>query len=138
MTKFYQQYQAPVMPGGLYGRAQDMGMVSAPSSNPIMNDKSFANAAKFAYQGYKMDKTNPGLNKAGFFQQYAGLANPGMVRNQLNGGLLSLAGNNFNPNLLGRRQGKQNIGNNFGFSEKRYGQIGDINQYIAAANNRWR
>lgn len=138
MTKFYQQYQTPIMPGGLYGRAQDMGMVSAPSSNPIMNDKSFANAAKFAYQGYKMDKTNPSLNKAGFFQQYGGLANPGMVRNQLNGGLLSLAGNNFNPNLLGRRQGKQNIGNNFGLSEKRYGQIGDINQYIAAANSRWR
>lgn len=137
--KFIQQYQVPAMTGGLYGRAPDMGMVNAPSSNPIMNNKAFEKAMKFAHEGYKMDKTNPRLNKDGFFQQYGGLASPGMVRNQLNGGLLSLAGNNFNPSLWGQRGGRRNPGrNNFGFSEKRYGQIGDINQYIAAANRRWR
>lgn len=122
------------MGGGLFGRGSDAMMVNDPSSNPIMNNKAFEQALKFAYKGYKLDKTNPAMNQTSFFQQFGNLASPGQARNQLDGAALNFAQNNFNQDLFGhgRRQ------KNFGFSANKFGNIGDVNQYLNATNTRWR
>ena len=132
---FFQSYNNPIMGGGLFGRGADPMMVNDPSSNPIFGKKGFDKALNFAYQGYRMDKNNPSLSKHSFFSQYGNLGSPGQTPNQLDGALLGYAQNKFNPDLFGNRKRETK---NFGFNENRYGQIGDINQYMAAVNSRWR
>ena len=132
---FFQSYNAPVMSGGLFGRGSDAMMVNDPSTNPIMSNRAFNEALKLAYQGYKMDRNNPSMNRNAFFTQYGNLGSPGQSPNQLDGALFGFAKNNFNPNLFGSTKLQQN---NFGFKKNKYGQINDIDQYMAAANTRWR
>lgn len=131
---FFQTYNSPVMSGGLFGRGSDAMMVNDPSSNPIMNNKAFEQALKFAYQGYKMDKNNPSMRSNQFFQQYGSLMSPGQASNQVNGGLFNYAQNNFNADLFGDKRRQKN----FGFSQRKFGDVGNLDQYLLAANNRWR
>lgn len=131
---FFQSYSNPAMSGGLFGRGADAMMVNDPSTNPIMNNKAFEQALKFAYQGYKLDKANPSMNRTSFFQQYGNLTNPGQARNQIDGGLFNFAQNNFNSDLFGDRRRQKN----FGFSQRKFGDVGNLDQYLLATNNRWR
>ena len=131
---FFQSYRSPVMGGGLFGRGADPMMINQPSSAPILGNNAFDKTLKFAYQGYRADKNNPKLSKKSFFDQYGSLMSPGQAPNQIDGALMGFAQNNFNNDLFRRDRKKEN----FGFNAGRYGNIGDVNQYMAAANTRWR